>query len=150
MIVAAKISVWTVQNPAYSFAQIKGLRPLFHIKKLKWKYNMINLTNIQQLEELDQVSKEKALVIFKHSTRCSISNTAFNRFTKAYENVSKEDLPVYYLDLLNHRDISAEIASRYSVQHESPQSLLIKNGTCIHHASHFEIDLQEIVEAAKA
>lgn len=111
---------------------------------------MINLTSIQQLEELDQVSASKPVVIFKHSTRCSISNTAFNRFTKAYENISKDDLPVYYLDLLNHRDISAQIASRYSVQHESPQSLLIKKGTCVHHASHFEIDMNEILEAAKS
>jgi bacillithiol system protein YtxJ len=53
--------------------------------------------------------------------------------------IDNEKIPAYYLDLLNHRDISNEIASLYSMEHASPQVLLIKNGVCIYHASHTDI-----------
>jgi bacillithiol system protein YtxJ len=46
----------------------------------------------------------------------------------------------YYLDLLNHTDISQEIATRFDVYHQSPQLLLIKEGKSIYDASHSDID----------
>jgi bacillithiol system protein YtxJ len=107
---------------------------------------MINLTSINQLAEVDNLSNQRPVIIFKHSTTCSISNTAFNRFKKAYANENEEQLPVFYLDLLKHRDVSNEIAKKYGVVHQSPQTLLIKDGKSIHNASHFEIDLSEIKE----
>ncbi|OYU95323.1 MAG: thioredoxin family protein [Bacteroidetes bacterium B1(2017)] len=107
---------------------------------------MIDLQNSSQLDQLDLLSAQKAVIIFKHSTRCSISSTALSRFQRAYANENPDNLPVYYLDLLKHRDISNEIANRYSIEHQSPQTLLIKNGTCVHTASHIEINLQEIKE----
>ena len=55
-------------------------------------------------------------------------------------------LPIfYYLDLLNHRDISNEIAQKFSVVHQSPQIVVIENGQVIHHASHDNIDLSLIL-----
>lgn len=105
---------------------------------------MIPLQNLSQLIDIDTLSAEKPVIIFKHSTRCSISSMAINRFEKAYALENKEALPVFYLDLLQYRPISNEIATRYGVEHQSPQTLLIKNGVCVHHASHTEIDLNEI------
>jgi bacillithiol system protein YtxJ len=108
---------------------------------------MINLTSVDQLNEVDSLSNQRPVIIFKHSTTCSISNTAFNRFQKAYAKENEDELPVFYLDLLKHRDVSNEIARKYAVEHQSPQTLLIRNGKSIHHASHFEIDLSEIKES---
>jgi bacillithiol system protein YtxJ len=48
------------------------------------------------------------------------------------------------LDLLNHRDISQEIATRFDVYHQSPQMLLIKEGKSIYDASHSDIDAVEL------
>lgn len=108
------------------------------------------LTDISQLQEIQDLSKEQrisAVLLFKHSTRCSISSMALNRLeTKWNDN---EQIPAYYLDLLNHRDISNEIASLYSVEHASPQVLLIKDGKCIYHNSHNGINALEIFEATK-
>ena len=53
-----------------------------------------------------------------------------------------EELPIYYLDLLNYRDVSNEIASILDVQHESPQMLVIQNGKLVYTSSHSEIDAE--------
>ena len=48
------------------------------------------------------------------------------------------------VDVIAHRQISNAVADRFGVQHESPQLLMIENGHCSHHASHFDIDLSRI------
>ncbi len=110
------------------------------------------LTDISQLNDIQHLSKEQSsngltVLLFKHSTRCSISSMALSRLESKWKD--DEKIPTYYLDLLNHRDISNEIESLYSVEHASPQVLLIKNGECIYHASHTAINAAEILEAAK-
>lgn len=103
------------------------------------------LTDPEQLNEIDQLSHSQPLIIFKHSTRCSVSNTVLSRFERDLKKSDLDPNRVYYLDLLTFRDISNEIASRYDVRHESPQSLLIKDGKCVYNASHLFIELDEIV-----
>lgn len=106
-----------------------------------------NLIDISQLEEIDNTSKEKPVLLFKHSTRCSISAMALGRFERSFsEEVSFEP---YYLDLIAHRDISNEVAERYGVRHESPQAILIRNGRVILQASHMGISYEELNSVAK-
>lgn len=103
------------------------------------------LTDISQIHTVKELSKEqhiRAVLVFKHSTRCSISSMALNRLESKWKD--KEDVPCFYLDLLNHRDISNQMATEFSVQHQSPQILLIKNGQCIYHESHNGISVPEI------
>ena len=107
--------------------------------------NWHNLTNIEQLDLIKKASYSKPQVIFKHSTTCSISNMAFSRFERAE---APENIDFYYLDLLNYRAISNEIAEKFQVHHESPQVLLIKNGDCTYDESHYGIMMDEIIEQA--
>ena len=83
------------------------------------------------------------IVIFKHSTRCSISNMVKSRIESV--NSTNNDPKCYYLDLLNYREISNDIANDLYVKHESPQVLIIENGKCIKHISHNKIDWNEIL-----
>lgn len=110
------------------------------------------LTEINQLTDIKNGSlassnPDFAVLIFKHSTRCSISSMALNRLESKW--IDNENLPAYYLDLLNYRHISNEIADLFLVEHASPQVLLIKNGSCIYHASHTNISASEIMAAVK-
>ena len=110
------------------------------------------LTDISQLQDIINLSKEQStnglpVLIFKHSTRCSISSMALNRLETKW--IDNENIQTYYLDLLNHRDISNEIANLFSVEQASPQILLIKNGVCIYNASHTDISAADILTAAK-
>mgnify|MGYP003394247348 CR=1 FL=1 len=95
---------------------------------------------------LSQKSSVKAIVLLKHSTRCSISTMALNRLERSWKLPEKE-VPTYILDLLNYRGISAKIEKLYGVMHESPQILVIKNGKCIYTSSHSDINVPAI-EAA--
>ena len=102
------------------------------------------LTSVNQIEALVTLSATKPVLIFKHSTRCSISATALNRFERHYKVGTIEP---YFLDLLAYRDISDALAERFGVEHQSPQVLLISNGECIYTASHFEIDYADAIAA---
>lgn len=101
------------------------------------------LQNIEQLNEIDTISNEKPVVIFKNSTRCAISRFALKRFDAEY-NYSEEEMDWYILDLLEHRDISNEVTTRYAVMHQSPQILVIKNGKAVYTNSHDSIDAGEL------
>lgn len=103
----------------------------------------LDLTNINQLSEIDHLSKSHKVLIFKHSTRCSISNMALGRLETKWD--SRSDIKTFYLDLLKHRDVSNAIAERYHITHQSPQALIISNGTCILHQSHSEISAADLL-----
>lgn len=102
--------------------------------KIEWR----QLTDLGQLNEIIDLSNEKAVLIFKHSTRCSISRFALKQFENEFD--LEEKITPYFLDLLNHRDVSNEIANRFDVFHQSPQILLIQNGKAIFSTSHDDID----------
>ncbi len=104
-----------------------------------WK--ALSLTS--QLDELDQISQDEAVVIFKHSTRCAISRMALKNFESEFD---AETLPgnLYFLDLLNHRDVSDEISRRYGIRHESPQLLLIYKGKAVSSWSHNFISAESL------
>ena len=99
--------------------------------------------------ELSASTEVDAVLLFKHSTRCSISQMALSRLERQWDETVFR-VPVFYLDLLNHRDISNAIAQRTNVTHQSPQVLLIRNGQCFYHASHSEISAGDIQIAVKA
>lgn len=87
------------------------------------------------------------VVIFKHSTRCSISSMAKNRMERDNE---PEGIAFYYLDLIRYRGLSNKIAEVFGVYHESPQVLVIRDGKCVYDESHGSISMDEIAAQAKA
>lgn len=104
--------------------------------------NWITISDLAQLDLISQNSFQKSILIFKHSTRCSVSSMILHRLER---ETTPENIEFYFLDLLRHRNISNSIAEKFSVHHESPQVLLIKNGECIYEESHNGITMSEIV-----
>lgn len=103
---------------------------------MKW----IPLERAEQISEIKQ--HEGYSIIFKHSTRCSISMMARKRFEMDWEQMP-DNIPLYFLDLIKYRDISGQVATDFQVHHESPQLLLIKEGECILDQSHGGISVEE-------
>jgi bacillithiol system protein YtxJ len=108
--------------------------------------NWLSLTSEADLHQAIAASHTHSVLLFKHSTRCSISHAALSRIENAWNAEAINDTMPYYLDLLNHRDISNLIAQTFGVTHQSPQILIIKNGKCTHHASHMEITFDDVKE----
>lgn len=82
--------------------------------------------------------QEKALPpacwVFKHSTTCPVSARAA-REVEALES----DLPVYWVNVREQRELSNWIAEALGVRHESPQLILVRDGRAVKSWSHFEI-----------
>ena len=109
---------------------------------MQWK----ELSDAQQLEEIDALSKSEKVLIFKHSTRCNISSAALNRLERKWTESDQTKVKTFFLDLIRYRELSSRIAGRYSIHHESPQVLLIENGACSYARSHFEIIYEELIK----
>ena len=103
----------------------------------------MNWTSLESADQLDDIKqKDGYAVIFKHSTRCSISMMVKKRFELDWDKLP-EDMPLYFLDLIQHRDLSNKVANDFHVYHESPQLLLIKDGECILDLSHGHVSVEE-------
>ncbi len=101
--------------------------------------NWIALQDYSQINK--SLSQGDNFIVFKHSTRCSISSLVMHRFEQKF---FLEGLKTFYLDLISYRSISNQLAIDFKVEHQSPQVLFIQNGICAYHASHHFIDIDEI------
>ncbi|MBP6127534.1 bacillithiol system redox-active protein YtxJ [Flavobacterium sp.] len=112
-------------------------------EEIKETAKFYTLDKMEQFDEIDEISQTKLVVLFKHSTKCSISRMALKQFDAEF-NYPEEKIDWYLLDLLNHRDLSNEIASRYNVMHQSPQIIVIRNEKAVFNASHDSISAEDL------
>ncbi|MFT4526508.1 MAG: bacillithiol system protein YtxJ [Granulosicoccus sp.] len=104
---------------------------------MNWK----NLILEEALGTIVQESHNKPQLIFKHSTRCSISSMAKNRLERSW---NLDNVEPWYLDLIAYRSVSNMIESQFKVQHESPQAILFVNGEVVYTSSHSSISVDDI------
>ena len=100
------------------------------------------LQTLSQIDKIVEESTEQNILIFKHSTRCSTSHMVLNRIDRSGEPWA--GVRMYFLDLLRFRTISSLIETMFSVTHESPQLLVIRDREAVLHLSHFEIQPEAI------
>ena len=103
-------------------------------KSIPWQA----LNELGQLDGIAEKSKTKTQVLFKHSTSCGISRMVLNMFNGGYD-LEDGAVDLYYLDLHAHREVSNAVSAKFQVMHQSPQLLVIKNGTAVFHTSHGSI-----------
>ena len=107
---------------------------------MNWK----PLTTKSEIDQIKQAAAGQTAFILKHSTRCSISSTVLNRLERKWQSADMPGVTAYYLDLIKHRDVSDHVAKVFGIRHESPQALIISEGECTYHESHFGIDYSSI------
>lgn len=107
--------------------------------------NWIPLTKEEQLANIKEKSTTVPQVIFKHSTRCSVSSMVLSRLERSHK---PESVDFHFLDLISYRNISNKIAEEFNVHHESPQVLLISKGECVYDESHMGISMDALAEEA--
>jgi bacillithiol system protein YtxJ len=103
------------------------------------------LESLSQLEEIKELSEDKPVLIFKHSTRCSVSGMAWDRLKRNWKKEDSEKVTPYFLDLIRHRDVSNQIEKEFSVYHESPQVIIVKSGKAVYDNSHMGINYSDIM-----
>lgn len=107
-------------------------------QSLQEAINWINLTNLDEITDIKTLSISESIFIFKHSTRCGISRMVKKQFEKLLLP-NKNNIKVYYLDLLKYRNVSDAVSEVFQVRHQSPQLLIIRNEEAVKHVSHHDI-----------
>ena len=107
------------------------------------------LRTLEQVDQIVEESKSAPVLIFKYSSRCSVSRMALDRLERKWKAGETRNPKPYFLDLLSHRDTSRRVESQFDVPHESPQVLLIEGGVSVYDESHFGIDYDQIMQASR-
>jgi bacillithiol system protein YtxJ len=113
---------------------------------MKWN----ELRAVDQIDQIRKESTENPILIFKYSSRCSLSRLALDRLERSWQETEMRGIKSYFLDLITYREISNRIAHEFDVEHESPQILIIENEKSIYDQSHMGIDYQQIRKAVKS
>jgi bacillithiol system protein YtxJ len=95
----------------------------------------------EELNRLFDESKAASVILFKHSLTCPISHAAYEEMS----NLTREKVNLIIVQ--DARNLSDEIADRTGIRHESPQTLIVKNGEIVWHASHYDITKTGVVRA---
>jgi bacillithiol system protein YtxJ len=104
--------------------------------------HFVKITDLRSFEEIAMRSKERPVVIFKHSLTCPISAAAYDQML-AFEG------EVALLEVQRSRELSREIEDRLGVVHESPQIIVLRNGQVVWNASHFRITANAVAAAVR-
>ena len=109
---------------------------------------ILPITSVEQLENLlrDQRERGGRLLLFKHSTACPISVSAFEE-VRAFSREKPAALKMAMVLVIEHRAVSNAIADRFGVQHQSPQVLLIEGDRVRWHTSHWNITRDHLLKA---
>jgi monothiol bacilliredoxin len=102
----------------------------------------VMVTDTQSLQELLSRSRERPVVIFKHSTTCPIS-------AYAYREMAELEGEVALVEVQRARDLSREIENRTGIEHESPQVIVLRNGKVVWNGSHWNVKADAVAEAVR-
>jgi len=108
---------------------------------------VIQIRQDRDLEQLLEKSKTNPVLIFKHSTQCSISGQAYDEFREFAESAG--ELICGVVSVIEDRAVSSSIAERLNVRHETPQVIVIKDGRATWHASHWSITIDSLIAALR-
>lgn len=113
-------------------------------------FGVQEITTTSELDAALANSDSRGVFLFKHSTTCPISSSAYRRVAEYLEGQGPQAVPLYLVKVIESRPVSNEIAARFSVRHESPQALLVREGRCVWNASHGSITAPAMARAGSS
>ncbi|MGE3577399.1 MAG: bacillithiol system redox-active protein YtxJ [Vicinamibacterales bacterium] len=96
------------------------------------------LRDLAHLESLIAGSFDRPLLIFKHSRSCGTSHVAREELL-AHLADAPRDATYVMLTVQEQRDLSDAIARHFSLRHETPQALVVRDGTVAGSGAHFRV-----------
>lgn len=111
---------------------------------------MKSLTPLQDVESLDAAiaeSRERPVLLFKHSRFCGTSFEALDELQAHIEHAAAGSAAYKMITVQTHRPVSDAVVQRFGVRHETPQAILLRDGKAIWNASHFRITASQLDQA---
>lgn len=108
--------------------------------------SMSQLTHLSDVEGLDVAiteSRERPVLLFKHSRTCGISCEALDEL-HAHMDGAQGRVGYKLITVQSHRDVSDEVALRFGIRHQSPQAILLRDGVAVWNGSHFRITARQL------
>lgn len=99
---------------------------------------LVPIRDSGEYERLLADSHDRPHLLLKHSLTCSVSTWALAEVRAALESEG-DGIGSALLEIQNSRPLSAEVAQRTGVRHESPQALLFVGGVALWDASHWDL-----------
>jgi len=106
--------------------------------------NYQEITSPAELAELLRLSAEQPVLVFKHSSSCGLSQRAFGEFERYLQSPESQAVRNFLIVVQKARDVSNQIANLLSVEHESPQAILIRGGQAIWNDSHLALKSEKL------
>jgi bacillithiol system protein YtxJ len=106
------------------------------------------VTELRQREDLEQLlekSRNDPVLIFKHSTQCSVSDAAYGEFRQFLSH--SPDITAAVVLVIENKSLSDRIAAQFGIRHESPQAIVVEDGRAIWNASHWAITEAALLKA---
>lgn len=107
------------------------------------------LLDVPSLDAAIAESRERPVLLFKHSRYCGVSCEALDELR---DHIARANGRASYkiITVQTHRPISDEAARRLGIRHETPQAILLRNGAVVWHASHFRITAETLAAVTSA
>jgi bacillithiol system protein YtxJ len=104
------------------------------------------LTAVEDLDSVVEASFTRPVLLFKHSLTCGTSAWAHEELEALLEGPPvSADVSVVHIQ--TSRALSNAVEERFGIRHQSPQALLVANGTVVWHASHHRLTQAEMASA---
>lgn len=111
---------------------------------------MTLLTLLPDVESLDAAiaeSRERPVLLFKHSRQCGTSFEALEELQAHIESAEAGSAAYKMITVQTHRRVSDAVSQRLGIRHETPQAILLRDGKVIWNASHFRITASQLDQA---
>ena len=96
------------------------------------------LSDVDELDAAIAESRQRPVLLFKHSRTCGVSCEALDELHAHVED-SPGAASYKLITVQSHRQLSNEAARRFGIRHETPQAILLRDGQPVWTASHFRI-----------
>ena len=101
----------------------------------------------EEFSKLLDASKERPVLIFKHSSACPISARAYGQVERFLDGADAPRFEFGMVVVQEARALSNRIAETLDVEHETPQAIVVRDGEPVWNASHFRVTGDALAEA---
>ena len=102
------------------------------------------LVDVQSLDAAIAESRERPVLLFKHSRYCGVSCEALDELEAHIDGRGGDGVAYKMITVQTHRPVSDAASQRLGLRHETPQAILLRDGKVVWNASHFRITATQL------
>jgi len=122
-------------------------RAAFLLKSFYPMKDLMPLVDVQSVDAAIAESRERPVLLFKHSRYCGVSCEALEELRSHIDARTDGAVSYKMITVQTHRPVSDAIAQRLGLRHETPQAILLRDGKVVWNASHFRITATQLDQA---